>query len=113
MASELLTEQKPGKIEIIRITAEDASDPPSFRETLLQLDVDETPEGYVINLAGVRLVPSEILSALVVLHRHVPNRVKLCHVHPNILEMLNRTQLTQIFEVCDDEGVALGRLSCC
>ena len=101
---------KPGNIAIVRVTTEHLEEITLFCQSLREISERDELDGFVINLAGIRLAPSELLSAFVNLNRRSPGTVKLCHVHPNIVEALTRTQLMRLFEVFDDEGVALERL---
>ncbi len=110
MNGDLFTFRKPENVFVVRISAEHICDISNVCQALRNLAEQFHPDGFVINLAGIRVLPSELLSTFVVLHRKAPRMIKLCHVPANILETLTRTQLIQLFEICDDEGSALDRL---
>lgn len=111
MSGDLLMLRQPENVAVVRVSAEHIKDITDYCRTLKDLVRQSEPDGVVVNLAGIRILPSELLSTFVVLHRRARNTIKLCHVQANILETLTRTQLIRLFEVFDDEGSALARLA--
>ncbi len=109
MVIDSLVERNEG-VYVARVVADNKLGTAKFCQALVELSEQGSGRGFVFNLAGVNIIPSELLGALVVLHRSAPNSVKLCHVNPNVFETLTRTQLLRLFEVFEDEGSALASL---
>ena len=65
----------------------------------------------VLELAGVSAIDSAGLGELVLLHMYSEGHgkiVKLAAVPPQVLELLELSNLTSVFEVCDSVEEALG-----
>ena len=102
-----------GKTLVVPIELEQTSDETEtnqLRISLREMVSKQVCTGFVINLHAIKLLASEYLALFVELHQSTPYRVKLCNVHPNILETLSRTQLIQLLEVVESEEKAIKSL---
>jgi anti-anti-sigma factor len=79
---------------------------------LHRLIEDEGHTRLVVNFAGVRYLPTEVLASLAGLQRKVdPVRgsIVLCGLDPLLRDMVRICHLDRVFEICGDEAEALGR----
>lgn len=95
---------------IVRLSGQaDAVQSDVLRERLRQL-VSERPPLLVVDMKQLDFIGSAGLGALVEAHvschRHAG---RLCLLTPptNVLEVLRRTRLTELLQLCDDEADAL------
>jgi anti-anti-sigma factor len=80
---------------------------------LRRLIEDEGHTRLVVNFAGVRYLSTEVLAILAGLQRQVdPVRgsIVLCGLDPLLRDMVRITHLDRVFDICDDEAEALGRM---
>jgi len=94
-----------GKTTIVDVTGEiDLSSSPTLRKTLM--DELQTTEHLAINLTGVRYIDSSGIASLVeVLQgaRKAQKRVALYGVTPAVMQVLQLTRLTGVFEIFGTE----------
>jgi len=94
-----------GKTTIVDVTGEiDLSSSPTLRKTLME--ELQTTEHLAINLSGVRYIDSSGIASLVeVLQgaRKAQKRVVLYGVTPAVMQVLQLTRLTGVFEIFGTE----------
>jgi anti-anti-sigma factor len=80
---------------------------------LRRLIEDEGHTRLVVNFAGVRYLSTEVLAILASLQRKVdPVRgsIVLCGLDPLLRDIVRITHLDRVFDICEDEAEALGRM---
>jgi anti-sigma B factor antagonist len=79
-------------------------------DQLYSLVEQEGHRKLLLNFANVRYLSSAALGKLINLKRKlgaVKGTMKLCCIHPDLLEVFKITRLDQVFQIFDDEQAAL------
>ena len=80
------------------------------REELSQLVETEKPKNLLLSFAGVRLMSSTALAAVLSLTRRMKahdGKLKLCEMAPMVYEIFAITELNKLFDIRDDETAGL------
>jgi anti-anti-sigma factor len=83
-------------------------------EELNRLVETERPKRLVLDFAGVRLVTSAVLAAVLSLTKRVKaigGDIKFCGMAPVVYEVFAITELDKLLDIRDDEAAALGAFS--
>ena len=75
--------------------------------------IEEGHTRLVVNFAGVCYLSSDVLAILAGLQRQVdPVRgsIVLCGLDPLLRDIVRITHLDRVFDICEDEAEALGRM---
>jgi anti-sigma B factor antagonist len=79
-------------------------------DQLYSLVEDEGHKNILLNFANVQYLSSAALGKLINLKKKVASvkgRLKLCCIHPDLLEVFRITRLDQVFEIYGDKQAAL------
>ena len=81
-------------------------------DQLASLVEDQGNTRLLLNFSNVKFMSSAILGQLIKLNKKVTRangRLKLCGFAPNLREVFRISQLDRLFEIYDDEQLALDR----
>ena len=81
-------------------------------DQLYQLVDVEAKHQLLLNFGNVRYLSSAALGKLINLKKKVgavKGKLKLCCIHPDLLEVFRITRLDQVFEIYPDEQAALNK----
>jgi len=81
-------------------------------EQLYSLVEDEGHKQLLLNFGNVQYLSSEALAKLINLKKKVgavKGKLKLCCIHPDLLEVFRITRLDQVFEIYTEEQAALDK----
>ena len=81
-------------------------------EQLFGLVDDQGHKKVLLNLSNVEYLSSAALGKLINLKKKVgavKGKLKLCCIHPDLLEVFRITRLDQVFEIYADEQAALDK----
>jgi anti-sigma B factor antagonist len=81
-------------------------------DQLYSLVEDEGHKNILLNFGNVQYLSSAALGKLINLKKKVASvkgRLKLCCIHPDLLEVFRITRLDQVFEIYGDEQSALDK----
>ena len=79
-------------------------------DQLYSLVEDEGHKQLLLNFGNVQYLSSAALGKLINLKKKVgavKGKLKLCCIHPDLLEVFRITRLDQVFEIHDDQQAAL------
>lgn len=96
-----------------RITNFDSGNVDAIGEALLNLVSVDNARKIVINLNGINYMVSYAMGKLVTLHNRLKaedGQLRLCHVHPPVLDKITATRLSEVFSIYDDEAAALASI---
>ena len=102
-----------GDVTVVRLKTPKALDDDIIRavfDPIYSLVTDMGRHRLVLNLAAVEYLPSMALGKLVMLNRKVQaakGRLALCQLSPTVLEILESTHLSELFNVYATEQEAL------
>jgi anti-anti-sigma factor len=80
---------------------------------LRRLIEEEGHTRLVVNFTGVRYLSTEVLAILTGLQRKVDpvqGAIVLCGLDPLLRDMVRICHLDRVFDICEDEAEALGRM---
>ena len=81
-------------------------------DQLYSLVEDEGHKQLLLNFGNVQYLSSAALGKLINLKKKVnaaKGKLKLCCIHPDLLEVFKITRLDQVFEIYDEEQQALDK----
>lgn len=102
------------KYPVFKITGEvDNNEGDVLKQKILEIVAGNQTPRFIVDISGIKLLPSSILSVLVSAHRKVVEsggKMVICSVQEPLRKMFDVTRLNYVFEIASDIPSAIKRL---